>query len=172
MNHEMKDVKTTKNNYTLNDFMPLIIIFAIIITLTLSGQLIRGWDAKSAMSDFMGFFFIIFGGFKVMNLAGFAEAYSTYDIIAKRSEWYAYAYPFIELTLGVLYLTRTFPMFTNVTTLIVMLVSSIGVAQEVAKGKDIVCACLGVVFKIPMTWVTLFEDLLMAAMALIMLLWQ
>ena len=31
------------------------------------------------------------------------------------------------------------------------------------------CACLGVVFKIPMTYVTLTEDLLMGTMAFVML---
>jgi len=164
MQHEQKP------KYSLSDFLPLIIIFSIIISLTFISQLWRGWSLNGAMSDFMGFFFLIFGGFKVMNLKGFAEAYSIYDIIAQRSELYAYAYPFIELTLGALYLLRLFPMFTNAFTFVLMLVSSIGVAQELLKGKEIMCACLGVVFKIPMTWVTLTEDLLMAAMALIMLL--
>ena len=50
-----------------------------------------------------------------------------------------------------------------------MAISSIGVAIELSKKKEIMCACLGVVFKLPMTYVTLLEDLLMAAMALIML---
>jgi Methylamine utilisation protein MauE len=167
--HEMKQPMQQKPNYTLKDFLPLIIIFSTIVILTLFGQVLRGWNLTSAMSDFMGFFFLIFGGFKVLNLKGFAEAYSIYDIFAKQSKLYAYAYPFIELTLGALYLLRLFPLFTNVFTLALMLVSSIGVAQELLKGKEIMCACLGAVFKIPMTWVTLTEDLLMAAMALIML---
>jgi hypothetical protein len=50
-----------------------------------------------------------------------------------------------------------------------MLVSAAGVARELWKGREIMCACLGVVFKIPMTYVTLLEDLLMAAMAGFML---
>ena len=50
-----------------------------------------------------------------------------------------------------------------------MIVSSIGVTKELAQGRKITCACLGAVFKIPMTYVTLLEDVLMAVMALIML---
>ncbi len=166
-NHEHK--AETQSSYTVRDFLPLITLFAIIVLLTALRQWYSGWYWCSAMSDFMGFFFIIFGFFKIINWHGFAEAYATYDIIAQRSRLYAYAYPLIELTLGVLYLARWYPTFTNVTTLIVMLISSIGVANELRKKKTIVCACLGVVFKIPMTYVTLLEDLLMASMALAML---
>jgi len=93
-----------------------------------------------------------------------------YDLIAKRSETYALAYPFIELSLGFCYLFRCYLPFINIITLMVMLVSAAGVAAELYKGKEITCACLGLVFKFPMTYVTLAEDLLMAAMAATMLL--
>ena len=164
--------KMPESKIKLSDFIPLITIFAIIIAFTLLRQFYMGWCPYSAMRDFMGAFFIIFGGFKILNWHGFVEAYQTYDIIAKRSKLYAYAYPLIEIGLGVAYLTNVYPQATNIITLVVMLVSSIGVAIELSKGKTIVCACLGVVFKVPMTYVTLLEDLLMAAMALAMLIMQ
>lgn len=156
--------------YTLSDFLPLIIIFLVIIFLTAIKQSVFDtWQLYHVMSDFMGFFFVIFGLFKVANIRNFAHAYAMYDLVAKRSMAYAYVYPFIELSLGTLYLTHTLPFFTNIATLIVMLISSAGVAIELIKQRPITCACLGLVFKIPMTWVTLFEDLLMALMALLML---
>ncbi len=62
------------------------------------------------------------------------------------------------------------PIATNAITYVLMLVSGIGVAIALAKGENLMCACLGMVFKLPMTYVTLFEDLLMAGMALGMLL--
>ncbi|MEX0940734.1 MAG: MauE/DoxX family redox-associated membrane protein [Candidatus Babeliales bacterium] len=159
------------NNYTFKDFLPLIIIFSVVIALTIIAQSWRGdFSWMSTMNDFMGFFFIVFGSFKVINLPGFVEAYQTYDIVAKQSILYAYLYPFIELGLGLAYLYRLYPIATNVITLIVMLVSSIGVFQKLLEREQIVCACLGAVFKIPMTWVTLTEDLLMAGMAFAMLL--
>ena len=82
---------------------------------------------------------------------------------------YAYAYPFIEIALSVMYLGRYQLTLVNIVTVVLMLVSSIGVAQKLAKKEEIACACLGVVFKIPMTYVTLAEDVLMGVMALIML---
>jgi len=157
--------------YSLKDFIPLILIFLIIIGLTTAKQIFSPlWNMQSIAYDFMGIFFIIFSSFKIINLKNFAQVYATYDLIAKRSRIYAQAYPFIELSLGILYIMRLYLWQTNVITLIVMLVSAAGVAYELSKGKEITCACLGMVFKVPMTYVTLAEDLLMALMALIMVL--
>jgi len=177
MNHEHEEhsehmeqhLKTPKN--TFKDYIPLIVIFAIIILFTVIMQLQFGeGSVMYAMRTFMGGFFIVFGGFKVINWKGFADAYQMYDIIAKRSRFYAYLYPLIELALGLAYLFAFNLLLTSWVTLIIMLVSSIGVAKELLKKVQIPCACLGVVFKIPMTKVTLIEDLLMAAMALVMIL--
>lgn len=165
-------VDNLASKHSLKAFLPLIIIFALIIALTVFKQMVYGFNGHAAMMDFMGIFFIVFGTFKIINLHGFAEAYSVYDIIAKRSRIYAYAYPFIELTLGALYLTRYQLPIANWITLILMVIGSIGVAFELAQGKEIPCACLGVVFTIPMTYVTLAEDILMGAMAALMLLFR
>lgn len=113
----------------------------------------------------MGFFFIIFGGLKAFNLREFASAYAMYDVLAMRYSWYGYAYPFVELVLGALYIFALYPLATNTVTLVVMLVSAWGVYRKLASGEKIMCGCLGAVFKVPMTWVTLGEDLLMAVMA-------
>lgn len=157
-------------SYKLRDFLPLIVIFTLILAFTCVHQMYVGFTWMGAMRDFMGSFFLVFGTFKLLNLSGFAKAYQIYDLVAQRSVVYAYAYPFLEIGLGIAYFTRFMPKITNVFTLVLMSVSALGVFNELRKGKQIVCACLGVVFKIPMTYVTLMEDVLMAGMALVMLL--
>lgn len=156
-------------HYTISDFIPLIVIFSIIALITLAHQLYYGWNFMECMRIIMAAFFLIFGFFKVINLAGFAKAYHMYDLIAQRFYAYGYIYPFLELSLGTAYLLQWRPLEVNVFTLILMLVSAAGVFNELRKGKTVVCACLGAVFKIPMTYVTLAEDLIMAVMALAML---
>ncbi len=167
---DMEHRQTIQPPQKLKDFLPLVIIFAAIILFAGFRQYQLGyWDAVYAMRNFMAGFFLVFGGFKVLNWNGFAEAYSMYDILAKRSRFYAYLYPLLELGLGLAYLFAFQIFFINWTTLILMAVSSIGVANELLKKEQIYCACLGTVFKIPMTKVTLLEDLLMAVMALTMI---
>ena len=93
------------------------------------------------------------------------DSYRIYDIIAQRFPAYGYVYPFIELALGVAYIANIQPTAVNLTTLVVMSVSSIGVIQSVLQKRQIRCACLGTVFNLPMSTVTLVEDGLMIAMA-------
>ncbi len=154
----------------IKTFLPLIAIFSLIAIFTLSRQLFLGWDWVRGMNDFMAGFFLVFGAFKVVNWKGFVDAYSMYDIIAKRSRLYGYVYPLIELSLGFAYLFRFNPGLTNWVTLAVMAISGVGVAKQLLSKNQITCACLGAVFKIPMTKVTLIEDLLMGVMALAMIL--
>jgi hypothetical protein len=161
--------KNRSDSITLYDFLPLIIIFSLITIFTITKQFYYGWNLMTAMNDFMASFFIVFGSFKLVNWKGFVESYKMYDVIAQRSTLYAYAYPLIEIALGIAYFTGWQPITTNLITLFVMVISAYGVALELQKDRPIPCACLGVVFKLPMTYVTLLEDLVMACMALIML---
>ncbi|MEI9956322.1 MAG: hypothetical protein WDM90_08485 [Ferruginibacter sp.] len=57
----------------------------------------------------------------------------------------------------------------NYVTLIVMSVSIIGVLQSVFNKRKIKCACLGAVFNLPMSTVTIIEDALMIAMSIAMI---
>ncbi|TAG02187.1 MAG: copper chaperone [Betaproteobacteria bacterium] len=151
-------------------YKPLLLILAFLIGTTGLVHLqtpSRHWHEW--MSDFMAGFFLVFSFFKLLNLKGFVQAYRGYDLIAARSSAYAYAYPFIELALGVAYLTRWNPVATHWITLVVMIIGTLGVINALRKRQLIECACLGTVFKLPMSKVTLIEDVSMAAMAGLML---
>ena len=126
-------------------------------------------DAMRAMTHFMAVVFLAFSFFKLLDLRAFAAAYATYDLVAARSRLYALAYPFIELGLGLAYLTGTAPMAASAITLVVMLVSLVGVGRTLLSGRTIRCACLGTGFDLPMSAVTLVEDGAMAVMAAVML---
>lgn len=127
-----------------------------------------GW--QELMHWFMGVFFVVFAGFKLVGYNMFATMFAGYDVVAKRFKPYAYAYPFIELALGILYLANVVPMARDLVTVLVMGVGAIGVVQELKKRSGIHCACLGNVIKLPLSTVSLVEDVGMGLMALIMLL--
>jgi len=158
-----------KEKYTLKDFLPLAVIFLLILAFAIIAPLVFGGGLMRAMGYFMGGFFAVFGLLKLLKLKDFASAYQIYDVVAKKSKTYAYFYPFLEVGLGIFFLFNLAPLYTNLITLPVMLVSALGVYLKLRKKEKIMCACLGTVFKVPMTYVTLFEDLLMAAMAAAMI---
>ena len=148
-------------------------LFLIVGFLLLGSALLQArattWRWGSLMTDFMGGFFVVFAFFKLLDLRGFATAFQSYDIIAAKSRAYGIFYPFLELALGIAYLVRFAPFWTNMVTLAVMLVGSIGVIRSLWTRQKIQCACLGTVFELPMSTVTLVEDLGMAAMAIAMI---
>ena len=160
---------------TLATYKPLILVLAYILLVTLAVEFVNGsFVLHRFMPNFMAGFFLVFSFFKMLDLAGFASSYRMYDLLAKRLPAYAYTYPFIELGLGTAYLLAYRPMLinmmlVNMVTLIVMTFSSIGVILAVMNKQNIRCACLGTGFNLPMTTVTIIEDLLMAAMAAWML---
>ena len=117
----------------------------------------------------MAGFFLVFSFFKLLDVAAFANAYQSYDIIASKFKIYGYVYPFIELLLGFAYLFFYDYTITNSITAIIMFVSIIGVIRSVLSKSEIQCACLGTVFNLPMSYVTIIEDAIMLIMALFML---
>lgn len=151
-------------------YYPLLLILLYLLGITAAIEWNAGqFSLDRAMRHFMAGFFLVFSFFKLLNLVSFADAYSTYDIVAKRSRFYALLYPFIELGLGLAYVINLHPRVVNVVTLVVMAVSTVGVVQSLLAKKQIRCACLGTVFTLPMSVVTLVEDLLMVAMSAVML---
>ena len=127
------------------------------------------WRLEPMMRNFMAGFFIVFSFFKLLDPPGFVSAYRGYDLIACKSATWAWAYPFIELSLGVMYLMAWAPITTSVITLVLMLIGAVGVLNALLNKQAIRCACLGTALNLPMTKVTLVEDLTMAFMAAAML---
>jgi hypothetical protein len=151
-------------------YRPLLLVFGYLVGVAALLELQAGsFDGMRAMARFMGGFFLVFSFFKLLDLPGFVDAFRGYDLLARRLPAYGWAYPFVELLLGAAYLLGWLPVVTNVVTLAVMTVGAAGVAQALLQRRRVRCACLGSVLNLPMSSVTLFEDLLMAGMALAML---
>lgn len=121
------------------------------------------------MHIFMGFFLCQFAMLKLFHPFTFADGFQMYDLLAKRSRLYALVYPGLELLLGLFYLGFLFPLFTYIATIVLMGFGSVGVATALNKGLDINCPCMGSILDVPLSTVTLTEDLGMAALALLML---
>lgn len=151
-------------------YKPVLLIFIYLFSATALVELqAKEIDFSRWMRHFMAGFFLTFSFFKMLNLKGFKESYLMYDIIARKFPTWGYIYAFTELLLGIAYLIDFNPIITNSVTFVVMSVSIIGVLKTVLDKKSIQCACLGDVFNLPMSTVTIIEDGLMILMSLSML---
>ncbi len=129
----------------------------------------KNWNSSNAMLDFMGLFYIVFSFFKILDIKGFSMSFRMYDPLAKKAPIYGYIYPFIEVLLGVMFLTRFEVNIALVITVIILGVTTIGVTQTLLNKRAIKCACLGTTLNLPMTEATFIENALMIIMALILI---
>jgi copper chaperone CopZ len=151
-------------------YKPILLIFLYITVISLIAATAGGgFSLMTAMRIFMGGFFLSFSFFKMLDIPAFAESYAMYDIVAKRFEVWGYLYVFIEALLGISYALNFQPLFTTVVTVVVMTVSLTGVLNSVLAKRKIKCACLGAVFNLPMSSVTIIEDGLMITMGVAMI---
>ena len=153
----------------LQQLFPLFLIFGYItvaaILLNYKSQGLSGF-----MLDFMGLFYVVFSFFKLLDLKGFPDSFRMYDPIAKKIPLYGWIYPFIELSLGLLFLMRIQIIPALIITIIILGATTIGVTKVLLDKKSIQCACLGTALKLPMTKATFIENSIMLVMAISMLL--
>lgn len=155
---------------TWRSYVPLIVIVSLIILVSLTRTIVSGSNLNNFILNFMTGFFLVFGGFKLMDLKGFSHGYADYDLLARKWSGYGFIYPFIELGFGFLMLAGYHSASLLIVELVVMLFSGIGVAIKISKREPFLCACLGTFLKVPLTYVTLIEDFGMALLALLLLL--
>ena len=157
-----------QTHHTENNYLPLIVVIGMIVAISA----ITGLQDSLYLFvvHFMSGFFLVFGGFKIMDIRGFVHGYATYDLLASRWRGYAYLYPFIELAFGFAMLAGYHPDWLLISEAGVMIFSGIGVLRAMRKKGAIECACLGTVLKVPLTSVTLIEDFGMASLAILLLL--
>lgn len=167
-----KDVFKTENvtnrnkqeKSKLQQLKPLLLILTYITVAALLMN-IRPWSPADFMLDFMGMFFFSFSFFKFLDLKGFAQSFSMYDPLAREFPLYGTIYPFVEVALGIMFFVRFEIEIALAITLCVLSITTVGVLRVLMKKRQIQCACLGSVLKLPMTLATFIENAIMIAMA-------
>lgn len=121
------------------------------------------------MSHLMGWVLVFFGLIKLKDVVGFADGFAKYDPLAKRSTVYAQVYPFLEITLGILFILQLLILPATLMTLFIYSASLYGAVQSMMKKETLHCVCLGTYFKLPLSTVTIIEASFMILMCIWML---
>ncbi len=121
------------------------------------------------MSHLMGWVLVFFGLIKLTDVVGFADGFAKYDPLAKRSITYAQSYPFLEITLGILFILQLLILPATLITLFIYSASLYGAIKSLMKKESLNCVCLGTYFKLPLSTVTIIEATFMIVMCLWML---
>ena len=166
-NEHVQDNEIIKSS-KIKQLKPLFIILGYILITSILLNF-KNWNLTNAMLDFMGLFYIIFSFFKILDIKGFSTSFRIYDPLAKKITIYGYIYPFIEILLGLMFLTRIEVNIALLITIVILGITSVGITQTLLDKRSINCACLGTTLKLPMTEATFIENAIMIIMAIVLL---
>ena len=153
-------------------YKPVIAIFAmtalmaLALTWAVSGSLL----SFSTLPWFIAISMCVLALLKLKDLESFSTMFLGYDLLARRWVPYAYVYPFAEALAGVLMLAGAWPWLAAPLALFTGTVGAVSVFYAVyVQKRDLKCACVGGDSEVPLGFVSLTENLMMAGMALWML---
>ena len=159
----------------VSQYYPLLLIVGFITVVSfLTSFHLRIYETKyfalrMFLHNFMTGFFLVFSFFKLLDVKAFAESFQMYDLLAAKLPVYGRIYPFIELTLGLLCLIHFQEKYVYIADIIIMGFGALGVIQSVVDKRKIKCACLGTVFNLPMSTITIIENSVMVIIGIILL---
>ena len=168
------DIEKNVNSLTslflyFRTYKPIFISLSFVVILSIISSFNEAFNIKDFLRFFMGYFFIIFSFLKLHNVRQFSISFSNYDPITKKIPNFGLIYPFIELILGTLFLLNFFTLLINFATIVILLPQTYGIYNKLMKKEKILCACLGTSFEIPLSKLTIIENLTMCSMATIMI---
>jgi glutaredoxin len=138
-------------------YTPVIALFSTAGLVTLALSL--------GMTGFMGISLSMLASLKLMDMNAFASSFEKYDLITKRFKPYGKTYPFIELLVGLGFLSGVAPLATGIGSLVVGLAGATSVFKAVCIDKlALNCACVGGTSKAPLGVVSFVENAIMAVM--------
>lgn len=158
-----------KEKISLLQYMPLLLLFGLAAIIPAAHVFIQEGSFETWMMQFMGISLIALSYFKLIDLVKFRDAFMTYDPIAIKIPAYGMLYPFLELATGIGFVLAVKPEILSVAVILLLAPTTYGVIDALRQNRKFQCACLGTVFNLPLTKVTIVENALMIFMSLIML---
>jgi hypothetical protein len=160
----MIDVTSIRNNNFKNKILEYLPVFYVyIFSLLISLNIVFFYDLalRSLVLYFLGFFSLTFGVLKFYDLKTYVQNVLEYDLIAQNFKPYAYIFPFFEVIFGILFILQKEILFLEYFCIALFLTNIAIIANALEKKKNFRCACMGGVFKLPLSYVSLLESLTM-----------
>lgn len=128
------------------------------------------WAAALGIPGFMGVSLSMLASLKLMDLESFTESFEKYDLITQQAKPYAKTFPFLELLLGLGFLSGAAPIITGLGSLVLGTSGAISVFKAVYIDKlELNCACVGGNSKAPLGVVSFLENAIMVGMGAFLL---
>jgi len=154
-------------------YQPVIAIFAMTFLMALAAAYVAtgDWISILAAEWFIAFSMCALAIQKLQDVRSFSTMFLNYDLLARKWVPYGYLYPFGEGLAGLLMVAG---ILTWISVPVALFIGSIG-AFSVFKAvyidkRELKCACVGGDSNVPLGFISLTENLMMAGMGVWMLL--
>jgi len=147
----------------------LIITLIVVLIFGIVLSFMMGFSWLSVMEYWMGGYFLAFGLMQALSLKKSAAMFRQYDPLAMKVTAYSYALPFIQIALGIAYFLMIWWVTVGLVALFVLLINVFGVDRVMRQKQNVRCSCLGEAMNVPVGKVTLWENLIMIGMVVMML---
>ncbi|TXN41276.1 glutaredoxin [Methylobacterium sp. WL30] len=160
------------NDPNVTTYTPVVAVFSITALMALAASYaVYGTPLTVRAAEwFIAFSMCVLALLKLQDVETFSSMFLGYDLLAKRWVRYAYAYPFLEGIAGVLMVAGALNWLSIPVALFIGTIGAVSVFKAVyVEKREIKCACVGGSSKVPLGFVSLTENVMMAAMAVWML---
>ena len=151
-------------------YTPIIAIFSMtfLIALALNSFVIDQSNFIKLIELFIAISMCFLAVMKLRDLYSFSNQFITYDILAREWVDYAYIYPFIEGTAGILMIAGVLKWLAAPGAFFIGTIGAISVFKAVyIEKRKLKCACVGGGSNVPLGFISLTENLMMIAMAVL-----
>lgn len=148
-------------------YRPVIAIFSVAFLMALA----VAWTAAGTVLTvrtlewFIAIAMTLLGLQKLRDVESFSTMFLGYDLLARRWVGYAYLYPYGETLAGLMMIAGAFFWLSAPVALFIGTVGAASVIKAVyIDRRELTCACVGGGSKVPLGFISLTENLMMAAM--------
>jgi len=128
------------------------------------------WAAALGVPGFMGVSLSMLASLKLMDIESFTESFEKYDLVTQQVKPYAKTFPFLELLLGLGFLSGVAPVITGIGSLVLGTSGAVSVFKAVYIDKlELNCACVGGNSKAPLGTISFLENAIMIGMGAFLL---
>jgi glutaredoxin len=153
-------------------YTPVVALFAVAALMAVAGVYAAARDVLIAqtLQWFIAFSMCLLALMKLRDVDSFARMFLNYDLLAQRWVRYARLYPYLELIAGVLMIAGVWRWLSIPLALTIGGIGAISVVKAVYIDKrELKCACVGGDSNVPLGFISLTENLMMAGMAIWMM---
>ena len=160
---------------TVKTYLPVFFLISLATILALAPGTLQGieeFSFNSWMRQSMGFFVCLLAFLKIIDLSAFLKGFNRYDLLSSRWKMYGITYPYMELMVGLAFLSLQNSLLIGLLAVFLGVSGSLSILKhlrEPPSSGPTYCACTGGRIQVPLGALSMAENAAMVVMGTVMI---